>query len=54
MIAWVGVIVSAALAILKGLFGIDHPVETEVKNEKPEMPVDGGLSDADRRKQLGL
>jgi hypothetical protein len=52
--AWIGVVISGLLTLLKGLFGIDHPVETEVKNEKPETLVDGGLSDADRRKQLGL
>ena len=51
--SWVGVVVAAVLAIIKGLFGIDKPATTEVKHEKPEKPV-GVPAAVDVYRELGL
>lgn len=33
-------IISAFMGIIKGIFGTDKPMVTEVQNARPEMPVD--------------
>ena len=53
MPAWIGALISAIVAILKGVFGTDKPMETEVKHEKPNVPV-GDRSDDDMLADLGI
>lgn len=53
MPAWIGALISAIVAILKGIFGTDKPMETEVKHEKPDVPV-GDRTDDDMLADLGI
>lgn len=50
---WVGLL-TAILALLKGLFGMDKPEETKVEHPKPDMKVGDGKTDKDRLDDLGL
>lgn len=52
--AWIGVIVDAVLRVLKAIFGMDKPAETEVTNAKPDKPLAGPADDERLLGELGV
>lgn len=51
---WVSVVISAIIAILKGIFGMDKPRKETLEHPLPDLEVTDGKTDKDRLKDLGL
>lgn len=51
---WIGAIVAAIVAIIKGIFGTDKPQKIVVVKPAPEVEITDGKTDKDRLSELGL